>query len=156
MNPSPESAVGSDVVPISLSPCNTMACMADLTFCGILQKHPKVKIALSEGGAGWVPFLVERMEYEWARTRTGVDRSISPRELYERHFWTCFISDRFAIESREQIGVHKLMWEGDYPHNDSEWPNSRKYLAEQMVDVPDDEVHRIVELNARELFNFPA
>jgi hypothetical protein len=35
------------------------------------------------------------------------------------------------------------------------WPNSRKVLTETLREVPDDEVHRIVELNAREVFNFP-
>jgi predicted TIM-barrel fold metal-dependent hydrolase len=156
MNPSPESAKSSDAVPISLAACNTMAATADLIFSGILHRHPKVKISLAEGGSGWVPYLLERMDYTWARTRTGVDRSLSPSELFERHFWTCFISDRFAVENRDEIGVHKLMWESDYPHNDSQWPDSRKLLAEYMADVPDEDVHKIVELNARALFNFPA
>jgi predicted TIM-barrel fold metal-dependent hydrolase len=94
------------------------------------------------------------MDYTWARTRVGVDRSISPSDLFKRHFWSCFISDRVALENRHAIGVDKLMWETDYPHNDSEWPNSRKLLAEHVADIPDEDVHRIVELNARELFRF--
>jgi len=153
--PSPESEANSDAVPISLCGLNSMAACADLIFSGILHRYPNVRIALSEGGSGWVPYLVERMDYTWARTRAGVDRSISPGELFQRHFWTCFISDRTAIENRYAIGLNKLMWESDYPHNDSEWPNSRKFLAEHVTDVPDEDVHRIVELNARELFNFP-
>jgi hypothetical protein len=43
----------------------------------------------------------------------------------------------------------------DYPHSDSNWPNSRKRAAELFADVPDHEVHQIVELNTRELFRFP-
>jgi predicted TIM-barrel fold metal-dependent hydrolase len=45
------------------------------------------------------------------------------------------------------------MWECDYPHSDTTWPNSRANVAQQMKGVPDDEVHRIVELNARRVFN---
>jgi len=152
--PSPQSEAASDAVPISLCGLNSMAACADLIFSGLLHRFPGVKIALSEGGSGWVPYLVERMDYTWRRTRNGVDRSISPSELFERHFWTCFISDRTAIEARHSIGLNKLMWESDYPHNDSEWPNSRKYLAEAVYDIPDEDVHRIVELNARDLFDF--
>ena len=48
------------------------------------------------------------------------------------------------------------MWECDYPHSDTHWPNARKHLAEQLLDVPDDEAHKIVELNARKLYNFTA
>jgi predicted TIM-barrel fold metal-dependent hydrolase len=152
--PSPESEAASDAVPISLCGLNSMAACADLIFSGMLHRHPNVKIALSEGGSGWVPYLVERMDYTWRRTRGGVDRSLAPSELFQRHFWTCFISDRTAIELRDSIGLEKLMWESDYPHNDSEWPNSRKFLAEAVHDIPDEDVHRIVELNARDLFNF--
>ena len=65
------------------------------------------------------------------------------------------ISDRYAIRNRDLIGVDKLMWEADFPHNDSNWPNSRKMLADALIDVPDDEARRIAELNARELYRFP-
>jgi predicted TIM-barrel fold metal-dependent hydrolase len=149
--PSPESDFA---VPISLCGLNAMSACADLIYCGILHRHPRVRIALSEGGSGWVPYLVERMDYTWERTRTSVDKSIPPSQLFRRHFWSCFISDQFAIDRRHDIGLDKLMWEGDYPHNDSQWPNSRVLLEKAFADVPDDDVRRIVELNARELFNF--
>jgi predicted TIM-barrel fold metal-dependent hydrolase len=48
------------------------------------------------------------------------------------------------------------MWECDYPHNDCNWPDSRKLFEKVAADVPDDDVRRIAELNARELYNFPA
>jgi hypothetical protein len=47
------------------------------------------------------------------------------------------------------------MWEADFPHNDSNWPNSRKILIDALADVPDDEAQRIAEWNARELYRFP-
>jgi predicted TIM-barrel fold metal-dependent hydrolase len=46
------------------------------------------------------------------------------------------------------------MWESDFPHNDSNWPNSRKVLEEAVVDVPADEAAMIGELNARRLYRF--
>lgn len=146
-----------DSVGIALCGVNAMLALADLTFSGQLTKFPDLKFALSEGGAGWVPYVLERLDYTWERSRyEGIDHDAPPpTELYERHFWTCFIADRVAIETRHLIGVDKLMWEADFPHNDSNWPNSRKLLAEVTVDVPDDEVARIGELNARELYRFP-
>jgi predicted TIM-barrel fold metal-dependent hydrolase len=149
--PSPESP---EAVPISLCGVNAMSACTDLIYSGKLHENPNLRIALSEGGSGWVPYLVERMDYTWARTRLHVRKDIPPSELFRRHFWTCFISDRTAIEIRHMIGVDKLMWECDFPHNDSEWPNSRKLLEEALVDVPDDEASQIAELNARRLFNF--
>jgi predicted TIM-barrel fold metal-dependent hydrolase len=150
--PSPEA---SPAVPIALCGLNSMSATADLIFSGLLIRHPKVRIALSEGGSGWVPYLLERMDYTWERTRLSVDRSVAPSELFRRHFWTCFISDHAAVQNRYEIGVEKLMWECDYPHNDSNWPSSRKLLEEELADVPDDEAARIGELNARTVFNWP-
>ena len=150
-SPSPDSP---EAVQISLCGVNSMGAMVDLMYCGVLQRHPKVRIALSEGGSGWVPYLVERTQYTWERTRLGVDKSISPIELFRRHFWTCFIADDTAIAMRELIGVDKLMWEGDFPHNDSNYPNSREMLEKSMTNVPEHEVKMIAETNARTLYNF--
>ncbi len=80
---------------------------------------------------------------------------VRPSELFAQHFWVCIISDTYAIRNRDLIGIDKLMWEADFPHNDSNWPNSRKMLADSMVGVPDDEAQRIAERNARELYRFP-
>jgi len=144
----------SEAVGISLCGVNSMSASTDLIFSGLLHRHPNVKIALSEGGSGWVAYLVERMDYTWERTRLGVDRSEKPSELFARHFWTCFISDATAIAMRDLIGVDKLMYETDYPHNDSNWPHGRKVLEELLVNVPDNESRMIAGENARKLYNF--
>lgn len=91
-------------------------------------------MAFSEGGVGWLPYLLE---------------------LFAEHMYGCFITDHTGVALREEIGVERMMWECDYPHSDSYWPNSRKIVTEMFHDVPDQDVHRIVEQNARELFHFP-
>ncbi|WP_461418482.1 amidohydrolase family protein, partial [Gordonia sp. GN26] len=65
------------------------------------------------------------------------------------------IEDQHGIDNRHAVGIDNITWECDYPHSDSNWPNSRKVVAESMRNVPDEEVHKMVELNARKLFNFP-
>jgi len=47
------------------------------------------------------------------------------------------------------------MWEGDYPHSESQWPDSRKVLAEALRDVVDGDAAKIAEGNARRLSNSP-
>jgi predicted TIM-barrel fold metal-dependent hydrolase len=133
--------------------CAMMSC-TDLIFSGMVDHHPGIKIALSEGGSGWADYLVERMDYTWKRTRFEVGTAHPPSETFARHFWTCFISDQAAIEARHRIGVDKLMFETDFPHNDSNYPHARKLLAESLANVPDDEALMIAETNARNLFDF--
>jgi predicted TIM-barrel fold metal-dependent hydrolase len=153
LRPSPESTPS---VGIALCGVNSMSALGDLIYSGAFNGLPDCKIALSEGGAGWVPYVLERLDYTWERSRyEGLMNDVRPSEVFAQHVWVCIISDRYAIRNRDLIGVDKLMWEADFPHNDSNWPNSRKMLAEAMLDVPDDEAQRIAEGNARELYQFP-
>jgi hypothetical protein len=59
-----------------------------------------------------------------------------------------------GVEARDAIGVENILVEVDYPHSESNWPNSRKRIAENLLSVDDADVHRIVELNARALLRF--
>ena len=95
--------------------------------------------------------MLERIDYTWERHRyyTGVDLDTRPSDLFRKHIWGCFIDDEAGLKNRHDIGIDRITCESDYPHSDSNWPNSRARAAEVLADVPDDEVHRIVELNAR-------
>lgn len=143
-------------VAIALFSTNLMWTVADLVFSGALQRHPNLKFMLSEGGIGWLPYILERLDYTWERHRwyQNINRNDRPSDLIKRHFWGCFIDDDYGIAARHTIGVENILVEVDYPHSDSHWPNSRKRISESLRDVPDDEVHRIVETNARELLKF--
>jgi predicted TIM-barrel fold metal-dependent hydrolase len=153
LRPSPESTPS---VGIALCGVNSMSALGDMIFAGSFNGLPNCKVALSEGGAGWVPYVLERLDYTWDRSRyEGLKNTEQPSEVFAQHVWVCMIVDQYAIRNRDLIGIGKIMWEADFPHNDSNWPNSRKLLAEAMLDVPDDEARRIAEDNARELYQFP-
>jgi predicted TIM-barrel fold metal-dependent hydrolase len=139
--------------------------MVELIFSATLHSHPRLKVVYSEGQIGWMPFFVERMDHIWGRYRfyraTGklkrrINPDIPPSELFKRHVWGCFIDDRVGLMLRHEIGIDKIMFEADYPHDDSHWPTTRVDLAKALADIPDDEVSKIVEDNARELFHFAA
>lgn len=144
-------------VAIALFATNQMWAVVDLLFSRALQRHPNLKFVLAEGGVGWIPYIMERTDYTWERHRwyQNVDFDTRPSDLFKKHFWGCFIDDKFGVDSRHAVGIDRMTLEIDYPHSDSMWPNSRKHAIEIFADVPDDDVHKIVELNARELYNFP-
>jgi predicted TIM-barrel fold metal-dependent hydrolase len=143
-------------VAIATFSTNLMWSTADLVFSGVLQRHPQLKFMLSEGGIGWIPYILERLDYTWERHRwyQNISRVDRPSDLFRRHIWGCFIDDVHGVASRDAIGIDKILIEVDYPHSDSNWPNSRKRIAENLIDVSDEDTHRIVELNARELLHF--
>jgi predicted TIM-barrel fold metal-dependent hydrolase len=144
-------------VMIALFGINSQFSTVDLLYSPVFHKFPRLRVALSEGGVGWMPYIVERLDYVWERHRwyTGVNKDVRPSDLFRDHIFGCFISDQAGIETREIIGVENLMFEGDYPHSDSNYPASRKKLEEALRHVPDDHARLIAEDNARRVFNFP-
>jgi predicted TIM-barrel fold metal-dependent hydrolase len=147
---------GDMFISIALFGLNSMMATVDLLMSDVFYKFPNLKVALSEGGIGWMPYLLERIDYSWGRHKywCNVNADKLPSELFREHIYGCFISDQSGIEQRHRIGIDNIMFESDYPHSDSNWPHTRKLLAEHLADVPDDEARKIVELNARALYRF--
>jgi len=143
-------------VVVSQMGLNSMSTMADLAFSRTFFKFPRLKVALAEGGIGWMPYMMERIDAVWEKHRwyANVDVETRPSDLIRRNIWGCFIVDQAGIDLRDRIGVDRLTWESDYPHSDSQWPHSRKGLEEALRDVPDEDAWKIAELNACELLGW--
>lgn len=144
-------------VMVALFGTHSMKSAVDLMFSPVFHNHPDLKVLLSEGGIGWVPYMLERADQTWEKHRfyQNIHQTIRPSELWTKHIYGCFIDDQHGIDNRYSIGIDNITWESDYPHSDSNWPNSRKVVEQLMVDVPDGEVHKMVELNIRNLINLP-
>lgn len=142
---------------ITLMGTISMNALTDWLFSPALHKHPKLKIGLSEGGIGWIPYILERCDSVWRKHRyyQNINQDVLPSDLFRKHFHGCFIEDDFGVEVRHHIGLDNITWECDYPHSDSYWPQSRERAAQAFKNVPDEEVHQMVELNTRKLYNFP-
>lgn len=144
-------------VAIALFGMNSQFATVDLLLSPVFHKFPRLRVALSEGGIGWIPYILERVDYVWERHRwyTGVNTEVRPSDLFREHIFGCFIADEAGVAMRHMAGIDNLMFEGDYPHSDSNFPKSRKMLEEVLKDVPDDDARKIAEDNARRVFNFP-
>jgi predicted TIM-barrel fold metal-dependent hydrolase len=142
---------------ITLQPFNMVQAATDLLWSRVVREFPDVRLALSEGGIGWIPYLLERADYVYSNhaTWTGVDFGAElPSEVFRERFVTCFIDDAAGLRLRDLIGVDNICWEADYPHSDSTWPTSpeRLHLALESAGVSDDDVNKITHENAmREL-----
>ena len=100
--------------------------------------------------------MLERCDYTWERHRfyQNLELDIPPSELFRDHVFGCFIADRVGLDVLDRIGVDQVMWECDYPHSDSNWPNSRKMLTQSLAHLSDEDARKITEDNARRVFNF--
>jgi len=142
-------------ITVALFGTNSMVAFADWIFSGIFERFPRLRAVLSEGGAGWIPYMLERAEKSWIIHGPGRDKSgctPHPREIYKQHLFACMVTDAFAVESLDFIGVDNLMWESDFPHNDGMFPDSRKVLEKTLADVPDADAVKIGRDNAARVF----
>ncbi len=142
---------------ITLSPINIVQAAADLIWSPIFRKFPDLKVALSEGGIGWIPYLLERVDYSYGRHHAWTGQDFGdrlPSEVFNENVLTCFIDDRFGVANREYLNMDHVMWECDYPHSDSTWPFSPEKFAEHLNGVSDDDVDRMSHRNAMKHFQF--
>lgn len=146
-------------VMITLQPMNIVQAAADLLWSAPIKAYLGLKIALSEGGTGWIPYFLDRVDrtYDMHSTWTHQDFGGKlPSEVFREHFMTCFISDPVGVKNRHEIGVDNICWEMDYPHSDSMWPGAPEELHAvfETYDVPDDEINKITHENAMRLYHF--
>jgi hypothetical protein len=142
---------------IALQPVNIIQCAADLLFSPVLRKYPDLRIALSEGGIGWIPYFLERVDYVYQHHHkwTGQDfGDMLPSQVFKERIVTCFIDDAFGVENRRFLEIDNVCWECDYPHSDSTWPNAPEMAMKYLAGVPDSEVNKISHENAMRLFRF--
>ena len=139
-----------------LFPVNGFAAATDWLFAKVPLRFPDVKIVLSEGGIGWVPILLDRLSYmgrdDDRRTAFG---GMTPMEVFRRNFWFTTFSDERTLALRAEIGVERIMFETDFPHTDSSWPDSQAIVAAQLAGVPKSEADRMTFQNAAEIYRHP-
>ncbi len=144
-------------VMITLQPMNIVQAAADLLWSAPIKEFPTVKIALSEGGTGWIPYFLERADFSHQHHGAWTHNEVigtKPSDAFRRHIITCFIDDKFGLKNLADVGEDMVTWECDYPHSDCTWPNSPEVLWEGVKDLPAATINKITHLNAMREFSF--
>jgi len=142
---------------ITLQPVNIVQCAADLMWSRVVREFPDLRISLSEGGIGWIPYLLERLDWIYTRHHAWTGQDFGgrlPSEVFRERIVTCFIDDPVGVAVRERVGIDRICWEADYPHSDSTWPTSPEYLMKSLDGVPDDDINKMTYENAMRHFRF--
>lgn len=144
-------------VMISLQPMNIVQCAADLVWSRVMTEFPDLRIALSEGGIGWIPYFLERIDYVYEHHHRWTGQDLGgrhPSELFNERFILCFIDDSFGLESRQHLNMDNVCWECDYPHSDSTWPHSPEQLSKSLSGFSKVEIDGITFENACRAFDY--
>jgi uncharacterized protein len=129
--------------------------LADLVYSGVFERFPGLRIVAVEAGIGWIPYFLHHLDDNFLRRRfrAGVHLARMPSEYFKEQVWATFIEDPHGVRHRHEIGIDKIMWSTDYPHTNSNWPNSQRIVAYQFSDVPAEERRMIMRDNAASLYH---
>jgi predicted TIM-barrel fold metal-dependent hydrolase len=132
--------------------------LVDWLCSGVLERFPYLRLALSEGQVGWMPYVLERLDrgFDHSRAYSGVQDRLSrpPSSYMEGRIYGCIFSDHTGLAMRDKIGMGQIMFETDFPHGDSTWPNSRQVATDLIAEggLNDEEVYRLLRGNAIECY----
>ena len=101
--------------------------LCDWLTSGVLERFTTLKVALSEGQIGWMPFIIEKLDGVWNDRAVygNIDHLSRPPSSYiPGRVYGCVFDDLIGLQIRDRLGMGQIMFETDYPHGDSTWPNS--------------------------------
>ena len=123
-----------------------------IIMSGACDRHPDFQFVLGECGAGWVPFVTERMDVEYHDNlldqKFNPPLQMKPSDYWFQHGATTFQEDPTVGYMAEFIGVDNLMWGSDYPHPDGVWPDSQKVIKETMGQLKPEVLQKLLRDNA--------
>jgi predicted TIM-barrel fold metal-dependent hydrolase len=127
-------------------------CMSD-----IFDRYPKLKVVSAESGIGWVPFILETMDFQYDEMVTSKDEvspgGRHPSEYFRDHLYVMFWFESVAPQKLiHDIGVKNILVETDVPHPTCLYPNTRAHFARVLADVGPSARQRILRDNAIELY----
>jgi len=144
-------------VQATLQPMNIVLAAVDLAWSPVLRNFPRLKIAMSEGGVGWLPYVLDKLDlvYKKQAPWTGQDYGDQlPSEVLRDRLITCFIDDNVTLDVAKRAGVENMTWECDFPHSDSDWPYSPEMAHAGLTELDDPTIDKLTHLNAMRLFKF--
>jgi predicted TIM-barrel fold metal-dependent hydrolase len=130
----------------------------NLFTLGTLERHPKLKFVLGESGTGWIPFVVQEMDYRYKRFREtrAIGLKELPSEVFRRQVWATYQADLVGLHLVEFFGDGHMMWASDYPHPDSTWPHSQETVARETAHLSPEVRQKIIHDNAAALYGLEA
>jgi predicted TIM-barrel fold metal-dependent hydrolase len=131
---------------------NLVNILAAVIGAAVLERYPNVRISFGESGIGWIPYVLDRMDFEWEDRFRDLGLTMKPSDYWRRQCKGTFQFDRIGTKLIEEMGVETLMWGSDYPHADGVWPESSKYIEEQFGHLPAEYTHKITCENAGKFY----
>ena len=134
-----------------------------MIWAGVFERHPRLKVAVTEGSTIWVPELLQLMDQRFgdhhfsAKLGTGYRKhmQLKPSEYFRRNVRVgSSAMSRREAELRHEIGLGTIMWGTDYPHPEGTWPATRQMMIDVFHGLPEADIEAMLGGNAAEFYGF--
>jgi predicted TIM-barrel fold metal-dependent hydrolase len=133
-----------------------------LIWGGVFERHPRLKVAITESTTVWVPEALQLLDFRYEETpysaKLGDYRShlkLKPSDYFRRNvFLGASCMPRREVAMRHEIGLENIMWGSDYPHPEGTWPETRKQMADAFRGVPESDLAAMLGGNAARVYGF--
>ena len=135
---------------ITSMPISIANSAADWICAPMWKKFPNLRMALSEGSIGWIPYLLERADFTHRHHNAWTNSNFGgklPSDIFHKHFITCFIEDNFGLQNLKFMNEDMVTWESDYPHSDCTWPHSPESAWVGLQHLPKETIDKVTHLN---------
>jgi predicted TIM-barrel fold metal-dependent hydrolase len=142
---------------ITSMPISIANSAADWIWAPMWKKFPNLRMALSEGSIGWIPYLLERADFTHRHHNAWTNSNFGgklPSDIFHKHFITCFIEDNFGLQNLKFMNEDMVTWESDYPHSDCTWPHSPESAWVGLQHLPKETIDKVTHLNAMREFSY--
>jgi predicted TIM-barrel fold metal-dependent hydrolase len=129
--------------------------IANFCLSGLFDRYPNLKIISVESGVGWIPYLLEALEYQVDEMMPNESKRLQrrPTEYFLDNMYGCFWFEKKSVKATiDQLGDRNWLFETDFPHPTCYFPESRQKAAEALADIPYKSRKRLLQDNAVELF----
>jgi predicted TIM-barrel fold metal-dependent hydrolase len=132
--------------------------ISNIIISGITERFPRLKFVSVESGVGWIPFLLESLDYYVHDISTSVSKQLTmrPSDYFRRNFYSCFWFEGAGVAKvAELIGEDHVMFETDFPHPTCFYPNPVERALETLSDVRPALRDKLLAGNAARLYDIP-
>jgi uncharacterized protein len=132
--------------------------VSNIVMSDVLVRWPGVKWVSVESGIGWIPYVLERVDYEFLEDFEDSPAPDAPSafEMFRKGVYGCFWFEKAGPTMLlEYIGVDNVMWESDFPHPTCLHPEAVRRSADALASVNPEYVRKIMQDNAAQLYNIP-
>lgn len=122
---------------------------------GLFDRHPDLKWVSVESACGWIPFILEALEYEMFENAPEETKALEkkPSEYFKTNLYATFWFERNNLPWLvEQVGEDNILFETDFPHPTCLYPNPLQSVADKISVLPEDVQRKILGGNAQKLY----